>query len=324
VLLLAAGADVELLLAECRRRGIGVVPCEQGGELVLTVTVTPAAAALEALPGVRAVLAPSSPHPLVDRAGPVEVGTLRIGGNAAPLLIAGPCAIESAEQIGAAAALAAEAGARLLRGGAYKPRSSPYAFQGRGLEALRWLREAADRHGLAVVTEALDDESLAAVTEFADVIQVGSRTMHAYGLLKAIGRRGLPVLLKRGMAATIEEWLLAAEYLLDAGADGVMLCERGIRTFEPLTRNTLDLTAVAYLKEHHSLPVIVDPSHGGGRRELVPRLARAALAAGADGLMIEFHPDPALARSDAEQAMAPAAFLSLARELVAQPMGVER
>jgi 3-deoxy-7-phosphoheptulonate synthase len=268
---------------------------------------------LENLPAERV----TSPHPLVDTAGRVvDISGIPIGEGAPPALIAGPCAVESAAQIDQAARLAAAGGARLLRGGAYKPRTSPYSFQGVGARGLGWMRRAADRHGLAMVTEALTDKELPAVAELADMIQVGSRTMHAYGLLKEIGKTGKPVLLKRGFSATIEEWLLAAEYLLQAGAAGVVLCERGIRTFETQTRNTLDLCAVAHLLEHHRLPVIVDPSHAAGRPELVARLSRASLAAGAHGLMIEIHPDPERALSDGDQALTPERYLALGQELV--------
>lgn len=255
-------------------------------------------------------------HPLVDNApNTVTVAGATIGNGAAPVLIGGPCAVESADQIEQVAALVASAGGRLLRGGAFKPRTSPYSFQGLGEPGLRLLREAASRHGLGVVTEAMSDADAPLVAEYADMIQVGSRTMHAYANLKAIGRVGKPVLLKRGMAATIDEWLHAAEYLLEAGAAGVVLCERGIRTFETATRNTLDLGAVAYLLETARLPIIVDPSHAAGRRDIIPRLARAALAVGAHGLMLEVHPSPGDAKSDGEQALEPDTFRALAQEL---------
>ncbi len=259
----------------------------------------------------------ASPHPLVDAAATtVTVAGIPIGAGAPAVLFAGPCAVESPEQIEQTAELAAAGGARLLRGGVYKPRTSPYSFQGVGQQGLLWMRRAADRHGLAMVTEAMTDRDLPAVAELADMIQVGSRSMQSYGLLKQIGQTGKPVLLKRGFAATVAEWLLAAEYLLQAGADGVVLCERGIRTFETTTRNTLDLCSVAYLLEHHGLPVIVDPSHAAGRPELVPRLSRAALATGAHGLMIELHPQPQFAKSDGAQALTPEAYLKLAKALL--------
>ncbi len=202
-----------------------------------------------------------------------------------------------------------------LRGGAYKPRTSPYAFQGHGEPALAWMRRAADACGMKVVTEALAEADVALVAEHADLVQVGSRNMHNYALLKAIGRTGRPVLLKRGMAATIDEWLHAGEYLLAAGAAGVVFCERGIRSFDDSTRNLLDLGAVALLAHVHRLPVIVDPSHGAGRRDLVLPLGRAALAAGAAGLMIETHDEPARALSDGPQAIPLAELGAMVREL---------
>lgn len=314
LLLLEPEADLERVRLDCRRRGLTV---RVYGDSPPALLVASGPAALGALPGVARVLPEASLHPCVDVApAAVDVGGVSIGAGQPPVLIAGPCAVEDAEQIDAAAALAAASGARLLRGGAFKPRSSPYSFQGLELEGLRLLRAAADRHGLALVTEVMGEATLDVVAEHADMLQIGSRTMQAYALLKAVARAGRPVLLKRGMAATVEEWLLAAEYLLAGGAPGVVLCERGIRTFETVTRNTLDLCAVAHLVERHRLPVVVDPSHAAGRRDLVPRLARAALACGAHGVMIEVHPDPGRARCDAEQALGPDAALALGAELV--------
>ena len=229
------------------------------------------------------------------------------------MLLAGPCAVEDEERLEACASAVAAAGAQLLRGGAYKPRSSPYAFQGLGLTGLRLLRETADRHGLGVVTEALDVRHVEAVAACADMVQVGSRNMQNTTLLREIGRSGRPALLKRGAGSTVKEWLLAAEYLLEAGSPGVVLCERGVRALPQPTRYTLDLGAAAWLLEHARLPVVVDPSHAAGRRELVPRLARAALALGAHGLLIEVHPDPARAASDGLQALSFETFAELAR-----------
>ena len=257
---------------------------------------------LRSVPGVADVLVSRSAHPRVDaQAG---VGVLGIGGGPA-VLIAGPCSVESEASIHAVAADVASAGGRFLRGGAFKPRTSPYGFTGHGRAALGWLRSAADAHGLGVVTEVLAEDDVQAVAEVADLIQIGSRTMQSFALLHAVGRTGRPVLLKRGMAATIEEWLLAGEHLLHAGSSGVVFCERGVRGFDPSTRNLLDLGAVALL--HHALgqPVLADPSHAAGRRDLIAPLARAALAAGADGLLVEVHPDPASALTDAPQALRP-------------------
>jgi 3-deoxy-7-phosphoheptulonate synthase len=248
-------------------------------------------------------VAPSS-HPLVDAAPAVaRVRDVEIGPGRPPVIAAGPCSVESETQIRAAAGRLAATGVKVLRGGAYKPRTAPYAFQGHGAPALSWLRRAADEHGLAVVTEALAPEDVPRVAEVADLIQIGSRNMHSTALLAAAGRVGRPILLKRGMAATIEEWLCAGEYCLLHGAPSVIYCERGVRGFDPCTRNLLDLGAVALLAGVRRLPVLVDPSHAAGRRDLIPALARAALAAGAAGLLIEVHDDPGRALSDGPQAL---------------------
>lgn len=262
--------------------------------------------ALRAVQGVRQVLTPPSKHPLLDARAhrPVEVGSLCIG-DGTPVLMAGPCSVESEDQIRVAAAMVAAAGARVLRGGAFKPRSSPYAFAGHGAPALQWMRHAADAHGLAVVTEVMSETEVELVAEHADLLQVGSRNMQNFALLRAVGSAGMPVLLKRGFAARIEEWLLAGEHLLNAGASGVIFCERGVRGVDQETRNVIDIAAAALLKHVHGLPVIVDPSHAVGRRDLIPVLCRAALAAGVDGLLVEAHPNPAAALSDAAQALGP-------------------
>ncbi len=230
--------------------------------------------------------------------GPVEVG------GRAFVVMAGPCAVESEAQIGEAAEAVAAAGCAVLRGGAFKPRSSPYSFQGLGDDGARLLGDAARRNGLATVSEILDASQLDALQDVA-LLQVGARSMQNFPLLKALARSGRPVLLKRGMAATIEEWLLAAEYLLAGGNQQVILCERGIRTFETATRNTLDLSAVAIVKQHTHLPVLVDPSHSSGRRDLVLPLSLAAAAAGADGLLVDIHPRPSEALCDGGQALLP-------------------
>lgn len=265
-----------------------------------------AARALEALPHVEAVLDRPSPYPHAAGDGqgtiPVWVGHVEVGGGDL-VLLAGPCAVESEEQIHEAAEAAARAGAALLRGGAFKPRTRPSDFQGVGVPALRWLRQAADRHGLLVVTEALDEAGVWQVAEWADLIQIGARTMQATSLLKAAAKTGKPVLLKRALSATVDEWLSAAEYLLDGGSPGVILCERGSRTYETATRFSLDVGVIAAAKLRTHLPVVADPSHPAGRRALVLPLARAAIAAGADGLLVEAHPDPACARCDGPQAL---------------------
>ena len=229
----------------------------------------------------------------------IAVGGVEIGG--APVVIAGPCAVEDEAQLEAVGRKLRELGVRLLRGGAYKSRSSPYAFQGLGRRGLELLRDVARRHGLAVVTEVTDTRNVALVAEHADVLQVGARNMYNYDLLREVGAAGKPVLLKRGLSATLEEFLWAAEYVALSGNEQVILCERGIRTFETQTRNTLDVSAVALLRAQSRLPVVVDVSHAAGRKDILAPLARAALAAGAQGVMVEVHPNPAAARSDAGQ-----------------------
>lgn len=231
----------------------------------------------------------------------VWVGDVAIGGDHPAVLVAGPCAIESREQVMAVAAHVAGRGVRLFRGGAYKPRTDPYSFQGLGEEGLRLGREACDAHGLSFVAELMDAADLPAFERTVDVLQIGARNMQNFRLLKAAGRSKLPVLLKRGLSATIEEWVMAAEYLLHAGNPNVILCERGIRTFERFTRNTLDVSAVALAKLETHLPVLVDVTHSGGRRDLLVPLTKAGLAAGADGIMVEVHPNPAVALSDQKQ-----------------------
>jgi len=232
----------------------------------------------------------------------VRVRDIEIGGNDF-VVIAGPCAVESEDQLLRTAEAVAEAGARLLRGGAYKPRSSPYSFQGLGVEGLEILRKAREETGLAIVTEVMSEEDVDVIAEYADIMQVGTRSMENYALLEALGHCGRPVLLKRGMTATLEELLCSAQILAVAGNPHIILCERGIRTFETATRNTLDIAAVPVLKTVSHLPVIVDPSHAAGVRSLVPVLARAAAVVGADGLLVEVHPNPDLALSDGEQSL---------------------
>jgi len=236
-------------------------------------------------------------------------------GSGRPLIIAGPCSVESEEQILEAARAVKAAGATALRGGAFKPRTSPRSFQGLGEEGLRLLALAREETGLPVVTEVMDTAQIDLVARYADVLQVGSRNMQNFALLKQVGRAGKPVLLKRGLSATLDEWLAAAEYIMDSGNDQVILCERGIRTFETCPRNTLDLSTAIVARERSGLPVIIDPSHAAGRRDLIPALSRAALAAGVDGLMIEVHPDPDRALSDAAQQLDPGAFRALMQDL---------
>ena len=238
----------------------------------------------------------------------------RLGGPDV-LMMAGPCAVETREQLEAAAAAVAGAGVRVLRGGAFKPRTSPYSFQGLGEKALVMLREVADEHHMAVVTEVIAPEDVPLVAEHADLLQIGARNMQNYKLLRTAGTAGRPVLLKRGLGSTVEELLQAAEYILSEGNENLALCERGIRTFETATRFTLDINAVPVLKHLSSLPVVVDPSHAAGRRDFVPAIARAGIAAGADGLLIEMHPNPAEALSDGAQSLDPEGFAALVAEI---------
>jgi 3-deoxy-7-phosphoheptulonate synthase len=269
--------------------------------------------------GVDQAIAVSRPYKLVGReAKPdstvIDVDGVPVGGPEIAIM-AGPCSVEGAAQILETARAVKEGGAKFLRGGAYKPRTSPYAFQGMKEEGLILLREAKAATGLKIVTEVRDILTLSAVAEVADILQIGARNMANFGLLEAVGEMRKPVLLKRGMSATIEELLMAAEYILARGNLSVILCERGIRTFEPATRNTLDLNAVPVLKKLSHLPVIVDPSHGIGMWEGVPAMALAAIAAGADGLMIEVHQDPQSALSDGYQSLKPARFVALMEKL---------
>jgi 3-deoxy-7-phosphoheptulonate synthase len=275
---------------------------------------------LEGLPGVEQVIRVLKPFKLVGRDFQPEDTVVKLGassiGGGAFAVIAGPCSIESEEQMLATARAVKAAGATMLRGGAFKPRTSPYAFQGMGVEGLKLLRAAGDAVGLPVVTEVLDVRDAAVVAEHADILQVGARNMQNFMMLDELGTMRKPILLKRGLAATIEELLSAAEYVLKGGNRDVILCERGIRTFETYTRNTLDLAAVSALKSLTHLPVISDPSHATGRRDLIAPMAKASVAAGADGLMIEVHPDPERARCDGPQSLTPADFGTLMEQLV--------
>ncbi len=239
----------------------------------------------------------------------VEIGSNKIA------IIAGPCSIESEDQIFRLAEVVAKSGARLLRGGAYKPRSSPYSFQGMGEEGLKIMRKAADEFDLLIITEVLQISQIDIIAKYTDIFQVGARNMQNFALIKELGNTNTPVMLKRGLAATIEEWLMSAEYILSNGNSKVMLCERGIRTFETYTRNTFDLSAIPVVHKKSHLPVIADPSHATGLRDQVPPMARAAVAAGADGLMIEIHHDPEHALSDGPQALLPEIYLNLVEEL---------
>src|SRR5712692_3879594 len=278
---------------------------------------------LESMPGVVECIPVSKPYKLVSRDVkeedsiiriPAPAGEVAIGGQAVAL-IAGPCAIENREQALAIAEQVARAGVRLFRGGAYKPRTSPYSFQGLGEPGLQILAEVRERFGLGIVTEAVDHESLDLVEQYADVIQIGARNMQNFSLLKRAGRSRKPVLLKRGMSATLDEFLMAAEYILSEGNYNVILCERGVRTFSDFTRNTLDLSVIPAVKRRSHLPILVDPSHGTGRRHKVLPLSRAAVAVGADGLLVEVHHEPERALSDGMQSILPEELQQLTDEV---------
>lgn len=278
---------------------------------------------LEAYPGVDKVLPLLRPYKLVSRDfrrsdTVIAVGDTKVGGQHVAL-IAGPCSVETRDQLLMAARTVKESGATMLRGGAFKPRTSPYAFQGLGVEGLQILAEARQATGLPIVTELMDPRHLEHVAAYSDIIQIGARNMQNFQLLSAVGEVAHPVLLKRGLAATIDELLMAAEYIVKEGNDRVILCERGIRTFETATRNTLDISAIPVIKQRSHLPVIVDPSHGAGKVDLVEPLSLAAIAAGADGIMIEMHPTPETALSDGAQSLDPVEFARVAsriREIV--------
>jgi 3-deoxy-7-phosphoheptulonate synthase len=276
-------------------------------------------ALLEVLDGVQEVHRITEPYKLASRTFKpdntvITIGDVRIGGDEV-IMMAGPCSAETEEQVEATTAAVKRAGAKVLRGGAFKPRSSPYSFQGLGEEGLRLLRAAADRHNLKLITEIMDISQLELIERYADILQVGARNMQNFHLLRELGHTRTPVLLKRGISATIEEWLLSAEYILAGGNTNVMLCERGIRTFESYTRNTFDISAIPVVQQLSHLPVLADPSHGTGKRDKVAPMARAAVAAGCDGLLIEVHSDPDHALSDGAQSLFPSQFDRLMAEL---------
>ena len=305
----AAGLDVHVSRG-VERTLVGAVGDERGLEPDM----------FESLPGVERAMHIVKPYKLVSREwhpGRTDVDVAgAVIGEGAVQVIAGPCSVETDEQMAAAADAVARGGARLMRGGAFKPRTSPYAFQGLGTEGLRMLKRAAARHGLPIVTELMDVRHLDAfLAEGVDVIQIGTRNMQNFDLLKEVGRIQVPVVLKRGMSATIAEWLMAAEYIAAGGNHRIVLCERGIRTFETAYRNVLDVTAIPFVKRESHLPVIVDPSHAGGKAWMVSALACAAIAAGADGLLVEVHPCPSEAWCDADQALAPEEFATLMARL---------
>lgn len=271
------------------------------------------------LKGVADVYRVTAPYKLASRSFQehdtvIKLKNVEIGGSSIALMI-GPCSVESEEQIFTLAEIVAKSGAKILRGGAFKPRSSPYSFQGMGEDGLKLLRNAADQYGLLVVTEVMENSQIELISKYTDIFQVGARNMQNFSLIKELGNTKIPVMLKRGLSATIEEWLMSAEYILANGNKNVMLCERGIRTFETYTRNTFDLSAIPVVHKKSHLPVVADPSHATGLRDQVPPMARAAVAAGADALMIEIHNDPANALSDGPQALLPSDYLQLVEEL---------
>lgn len=285
-------------------------------------------AAFEVMPGVKEAHRIVSPYKMASRhfrpnGTVIRIGDVEIGGSKI-VAMAGPCSVENEEQIEASAAVVAAAGAQVIRGGAFKPRSSPYSFQGLGEKGLRIMRAAADRHGLLVISEVMDVVQIPLLAQYADILQVGARNMQNFNLLRELGNIRKPVLLKRGIAATIEELLLSAEYVLSGGNYEVILCERGIRTFETSTRNTMDIAAIPVLRRLTHLPVIADPSHGTGKRDYVVAMARAAVAAGADGLLVEVHPDPDHALSDGAQTLRPDQFSEMMRQVRAIAAAVGR
>jgi len=318
----ATDAQVEEVLTVIRNLGFKPHPMPGATRTAIGVTGNPGAidpAHFEMLSGVAEAIRVSKPYKLVGRDLKHEDTVVRVGeseiGGPEPAIIAGPCAVESYEQTMEIAEIVASCGVKLFRGGAFKPRTSPYAFQGLGEEGLKILAAARDRFGLSIVTELLDTETADLVEEYADIVQIGARNMQNFSLLRRVGRAHKPVMLKRGMSATLDELLLAAEYIMAEGNYNVILCERGVRTFADHTRNTLDLSIVPAVQHRSHLPIIVDPSHGTGKRHKVIPLARAAIAAGADGIMVEVHNHPEQALSDGPQALVPEMFQRLVAEV---------
>ena len=324
IVMQAAATAAQIRAVEEKIRSMGLRPHPIPGAERTAIGITGNHGALdpvdfEVLPGVQQALRVTRPYKLVSREvkpadSVVEVGGHPVGGRRLTI-IAGPCAVESEAQTLEVAQRIAAAGADLLRGGAFKPRTSPYTFQGLGRGGLEILARARERTGLPVVSEAVDEESMAMVEEYADAVQIGARNMQNFSLLKRAGRSRLPVFLKRGLSATLDEFLMAAEYIVSEGNYRVFLCERGVRTFADHSRNTLDLSIVPSVKQLSHLPILVDPSHGTGRRDKVIPMARAAIAAGADGIMVEVHADPDRALSDGPQALLPAEFETLVRDV---------
>jgi 3-deoxy-7-phosphoheptulonate synthase len=324
LIVMRATAREEDIAAVCARvESLGYRPHVMPGATRTAIGITGNPGAIEPvefedLPGVAEAIRVSKPYKLVSREVKSDNTLVRIGaatiGGPQLVVIAGPCAVESREQAFECARAVRTAGAHLFRGGAFKPRTSPYAFQGMGVEGLKILAEVREETGMGIVTEAVDEASLDAVERYADCIQIGARNMQNFSLLKRAGKAHIPVLLKRGMSATLEEFLMAAEYILSEGNYQVAMCERGVRTFADHTRNTLDLSVVPFVKSLSHLPIVVDPSHGTGKRDKVLPLARAAVAVGADGLIVEVHPHPDRALSDGAQSLTPAGFRQMMAE----------
>src|SRR5437588_10996622 len=319
----ATRQEIDEVRKQVEHFGYKVHAIEGGERVVIGVVgvgdVTACMESIEAMPQVDNVVRISAPYKFVSKEfrkekTQIKVNGTEIGGGEF-VVMAGPCSVESEKQIMQAAEGVAKAGAKMLRGGAFKPRTSPYDFQGMELEGLKLLRKAKEATGLAIITEVMSDRDADLVAEYADIMQVGARNMQNFALLKSLGKCGRPVLLKRGMSSTIKELLMSAEYLVAHGNSNVMLCERGIRTFETATRNTCDITAVAVLNELTHLPVVVDPSHATGKRSLVPAVARAAVAIGADGIIVEVHPYPEKAVSDGAQSLTLDQFRGMMRQL---------
>jgi 3-deoxy-7-phosphoheptulonate synthase len=320
IVMKADATKEDVASVEARVRELGFTANEVPGSTRLAIGVTGNQGPLDpglfnVMPGVSEAVPISRPWKLVSREVKPDDTVVKIGdgqfGGGRFGVIAGPCAVESREQINVTADAVKAAGARFLRGGAFKPRTSPYAFQGMKEEGLRILADARERTGLPIVTEVMDTRDVELVARYADVLQIGARNMQNFSLLEAVGGQRRAVMLKRGLSATIQEFLMAAEYIVKQGNYNVILCERGIRTFETMTRNTLDLGSIPLIKRLTHLPIIVDPSHGTGDRQSVPAMARAAIALGADGLMVEVHPDPDKALSDGPQSLTPAQFATL-------------
>ena len=314
----ATQADIEGVISAIEEKGLEAKVMEGAHQKIVGVIgdkTKLAATPLDAMHGVETTVAISKSYKLASRefhpaSTVVDIRGIKIG-DGTPVVMAGPCAVESREQLLETAQLVKEGGAQFIRGGAYKPRTSPYAFQGLEEEGLQYLAEAREKTGLAVVTEVTVVEAVDTVAAYADLLQVGARNMQNFGLLRAVGRAGKPVMLKRGLAATIDEWLNAAEYIMNEGNPNVILCERGIRTYETYTRNTFDISAIPAIKHLSHLPIIADPSHGTGKWRMIKPVSLASIAAGADGLIIEVHPNPARALSDGPQSLTPENYRDL-------------